>query len=151
MTSPWTIALVSLALVMMLLSFKTPRAWRWIGIGGLSFFATTLFYDYGDKQMHPIFTLASDALCALLIYRGYREDWEIFVFLAFLASVFSSVLMLGGFITADWIYASLLELCNAGALLWIGTTGVIDMVGKNENSALHAFRARLHHARHSLP
>lgn len=150
MTSPWTYALVSVALVVMLLSWKTPRAWWWIGVGGASFFVTTLYYDYGNREMHPILTLACDALCALVIYRMYKEDWEVLIFLAFLASVFCSVLMLGGFIKEDWIYASLLELCNLGGLLWIGTTGLVDMVGKNEGSPLHHFRSRIHHARSSL-
>lgn len=152
MDSPWTYALIAIALVAMAFSYRIPRAWRWIGIGGLSFFASTLFLDYGDRpDLHPFFTFGCDALVCLALYRGYREEWEIGVFIAFLCSCFASLLRIGGFVPIPWVYASLLELCNLGALLWIIGIGVIDIVGRrNENSSVSHWRRRLHSARHSV-
>lgn len=79
----------------------------------------------------------SDALVCLFIFRGFREEWEIPVFIAFLCSCFASLLRIGGFVPEPWVYASLLELCNAGALLWITGIGLIDLIGRNENSPVH--------------
>ncbi len=116
-----------------------------------SFIVSTLYLDYGDNpDLHPILTLACDALVCLAIFRYYREDWELGVFIAFLASVFSSVLRIGGFIPEQWVYASLLELTNLGALLCIAGTGIVDMLGRHASSRLHPLRARLHSSRHSL-
>ena len=39
MLSPWTWGLVAIAIVTLACSWNVPRAWRWIGLGGLSFFA----------------------------------------------------------------------------------------------------------------
>lgn len=151
MESPWTWSLVAVGLLAMLLTFHVPRAWQWIGIGGLSFFASTLFLDYsGRPDLHPFFTFACDSLVCLALFRGYQEDWELSVFLAFLCSCFASLLMIGGFVREPWIYSSLLELCNLSALLWIGGTGVIDMIGRNENSVVHSWYRRLHLPRRTL-
>lgn len=151
MDSPWTFALIAMALAAMAFSYRVPRAWWWIAAGGASFAVTTLYLDLsGNPSMHPILTLACDALVCLMIFRCYREDWELGVFIAFLASVFSSVLRIGGFIPEPWVYASLLEMANLGALLCIGGTGIVDMLGRHEGSRLHHLRGRLHSARHSL-
>jgi hypothetical protein len=150
MESPWTWALIAMAFAAMAFSYRMPRAWGWIGIGGLSFFASTLFLDYGNRpDLHPFLTFACDAAVCLAVFRWYHEDWEVGIFIAFLCSCFASVLMIG-FRLEPWVYASLLELCNAGALLWIGWTGLIDMIGRNEDSALHRVYRRLHSARHTL-
>lgn len=151
MDSPWTYALIFLALIAMALSWRVPRAWWWIAAGGASFFVTTLFLDYGDHpEMHPILTFSCDALVCVLVISSYREDWELGIAIAFLASVFSSVLRIGGAIQEDWVYAALLEACNAGALLCIAGTGIIDTVGRHEGSRFHRFYSRLHSPRHSL-
>lgn len=147
MDSPWTWALVAMAIVTMALSYRVPRAWMWIGWGGASFFASTLFGDYVDRDLHPFFTLGCDALVCHAILVGYKENWELGVGLAFLVSVFTSLLMVGKFIHQDWMYASLLELCNLSAMIWISTTGIMEMIGRNEHSAFHSFRTRIRHAR----
>jgi hypothetical protein len=78
------------------------------------------------------------------------SDWELGVFVAFMCSTLASLLRMGGFVQAEWVYASLLELCNAGALLWITWTGLIEMVGRHENSPVHQLRATLLHPRNPL-
>jgi len=136
MTSPWTYALILMAAIALMCSVRVPRAWRWIGLGGASFFASTLFLDYGPwPEWHPLFTFGCDAAVC---------------FIAFLCSTLSSLLRMGGFIPDGWVYPALLELCNAGALLWIIWTGLIEMVGRHENSPLHHMHASLLHARDPL-
>jgi len=152
MDSPWTLALIIMAGVALALSTGVPRAWRWIALGGLSFFASTLFLDYGPwPQWHPVFTFACDALVCFVIFLTYMEfgghDWELGVFIAFTASCFASLFRLAGWIPIDWVYASTLELCNAGALLWITWTGIIEKIGRHENSPVHSLRSGLLHAR----
>jgi signal transduction histidine kinase len=152
MSSPWTWALIIMALVALYCSSHVPRAWRWIGAGGLSFFATTLFLDYSPApQWHPLFTFGCDAAVCFLIFFTYMEhggsDWELGVFLAFLCSTLASLLRMGGFVPDNWVYPAMLELCNAGALLWIISTGLIEMVGRHENSPVHRLRAGLLHPR----
>lgn len=155
MTSPWTYALIFMAAIAMMCSVRVPRAWRWIGAGGLSFFASTLFLDYGPwPEWHPLFTFGCDAAVCFVIFLTYMEyggtDYEFGVFIAFLCSTLASLLRMGGFIPDGWVYPALLELCNAGALLWIIWTGLIEMVGRHENSPLHRMRASLLHARDPL-
>lgn len=143
--------MVAAGLVVMLCTFHVRRAWMWIGIGALSFFVTTLYLDYSDRpDLHPFLTFACDGLVCLAVFRWYQEDWELGVFLAFLCSCFASLLRIGGFVPDAWIYSSLLELCNLSALLWIGGTGIIDLIGRNANSPVHHWYSKLHSPRNSL-
>lgn len=151
--NPWAIALFIMALIVLALSRGVPRAWLWIGVGSASFVASSAFWEFGTMQMrdlHPVFTFACDALVCLAIHVGAKEKWELGVFVAFLMSVFASLLRLGGFIQDGTLYASLLELCNFGALLLIGGTGLLDMIGKHEDSYFHPVHRRLHSARNTL-
>jgi len=155
MTSPWTWALIAMAFVAMAFSYRVPRAWRWIGVGGVSFVLSTLYLDYGPEPLfHPLVTFICDAAVCLVIFAAYMQhggqDWEVGVFIAFLCSCLASLLRMGGIVQVDWVYAGMLELCNAGALLWIIWTGLIEMVGRHENSPVHSLRASLLHARNPL-
>lgn len=146
MASPYTWALIAVALVVAALSYQVPRAWLWLGLGALSFFVSTLFQDFaGRPDLQPFVTLGCDSLVCLAIYRAHREAWELPVYIAFMCSVFSSLIFIA-FKFEHWVYASLLELCNLGALLWIGGTGLVDMLGRHENSAFHPWRVHLRHA-----
>lgn len=146
MTSLWTYGLFIVAIVALACSVHVPRAWRWIGLGGLSFFVSTLFQDYaGRPDLQPFVTLGCDALVCWAIFRWHRETWEIGVYTAFLCSTFASLLFIG-FKFEHWVYASLLEIANLAALLCIIGTGLIDMVGRNANSPVHLVRVHLRHA-----
>lgn len=147
MTSPWTLALIAVTFVALACSVRVPRAWRWIGLGAVSFFVSTLFQDFaGRSDLQPFVTLGCDALVCLAIYKWHQETWEIPVYIAFLCSVFASLIFIG-FKFEHWIYASLLELCNLAALLCITGTGVVDLIGRNENSPVSGWRRHLHSAR----
>jgi peptidoglycan/LPS O-acetylase OafA/YrhL len=152
MESPWTLGLIAIALVTMGLSYRIPRAWRWIGLGGIDFFATTLFADFGPTpDIHPFFTAGCDGLVCYIILRNYREHWELGVAMAFLVSLFCSCVMLGFQpYVKDWVYASLLELCNLAAMICIAATGVAEMIGQNASSPFRSVRDSLRHARHTV-
>lgn len=150
MNNPWAYGIVFVALVVLSLTRGIPRAWLWIGIGAASFVISSVYWDLGDKTLHPIVTFACDALVCVCIHAGAKEKWELGIFLAFLTSVFCSLLKLTGFIPNQILYASLLELCNFVALLWIGGVGIIDLIGKHEDGHLHRIRVRLHSSRDAL-
>lgn len=154
MSSPYTWALIAVALIAAALSYQIPRAWKWIALGGVSFFASTLFLDFTPwTEWHPIFTFMCDfAVCLVIGFVHFHRggaDWELGVFIAFMCSCFASLLMLA-LKLEPWLYASLLELCNLAALLWIIRTGIIDMAGRHENSRFHHLRAVLHRSRYSV-
>jgi hypothetical protein len=155
MDSPYTWALVGMAFVALACSYHLPRAWRWIGLGGLSFFATTLFLDYGNlPDLHPFLSFGCDAVVCVAVgvvyLQGAGEEWELGIFIAFLCSCFASLLRIGGFIPEPWVYASLQELANLAALLWITGSGIIDMIGRHEGSRFHPVYRRIHHSRHHV-
>lgn len=151
MASPWTWMLIAVAFVTLALSYHVPRAWRWIGLGGLSFVVTTLFLDHsGRPDLHPFLSFACDALVCLAIFRWYKAEWELGVFLAFMCSCFASILRIGGFIPDPVVYASLQELANLSALLWIGGTGILSMIGRNDSSPFHRLFVRLYSPREDV-
>lgn len=151
MSSPWTYALVIAALAGMVLAWHVPRAWMWTGIGGASFFASTLYFDYGNQVLHPIMTLACDSLVCLAIYRWAKEKWEILIFLSFWLSVLTSLLMIGGFIPDRVVYASFLEIFNLCAILAISGTGIVQMIGKYGSAGFfHNLDRYLHSARNTF-
>lgn len=153
MNNPWAYSLIGLALAAMFASRDVPRAWMWIGIGGASFVASSLFWDFASDDLrlaHPIFTFTCDALVCVCLHKWTEEKWELGVFLAFLTSVFASLLRIGGFIPDHIVYASLLELCNLCALLVIGGTGVVQMAARRGYGAFPRFHSRLHSPRSAV-
>lgn len=150
MFNPYAYALIGYAIFSLVMTCVTPRAWFWIGLGGASFVASSLYWDYGDRQYHPIFTFTCDALFCLALHLWAKERWELGIFLFFLTSVFASLLKIGGFIPNNTVYASLLELCNWAALFWISGIGLMDLINRYEDSFLRGLHSSLHSARHSL-
>lgn len=144
MWNPFAIALMIAAGIALLATWKTPRAWLWIGLGGASFLASSIVWDLGYRDMHPVFTFTADALVVLAMHMWVREQWELPIQLCFLVSTFSSLLKIGGFIGDGIIYASLLELCNFLALLWMTGVGLTDLLNRNERGIFPALHRRLH-------
>lgn len=147
MFNPFAIALMIGAGIALALSWKTPRAWYWIGFGGAAFAASSLYWDYGDRTLHPLFTFTCDALFVLVLHLFVKEQWELTILGAYLVSVFISLLKLGGFIGDGILYASLLELCNWLALLWISGVGLTDLMKNYEIRTVHRVHTSLHRAR----
>lgn len=150
MFNPYSLAIFFAGLVTLSLTYRTPRAWLWLWIGGASFVSSALYWDFGNRQWHPIFTFTCDSLVCLSLHLWLKEKWELGVFACFLLSTFVSLLMVADFVPDTVLYASMLELCNWAALFVLGGTGLMDLISKNEDSVVGRLHGSLHSARHSL-
>lgn len=146
----WAFALLFAAVVVMALSVKTPRAWLWIGLGGASFLASSLYWDMGDPKWHPPFAFFCDALTCLAFHVWAKERWELGVFACFLTSCFVSIVMIAGWLPNTVMYASLMEVCNWASLIIIGGIGLMDLLKVNEDSVVSVMRGSLHSPRRAL-
>lgn len=155
----WAYSLFIAAGIAMLLSCKTPRAWFWIGVGGASFIASSLFWDFADRNLHPLFTMGCDMFVCLVFYKRSQievdgvpqmEQWELWLFLLYIVSVFISFLKLIGFVPTPLLYAQLLELVNWAALFCISGVGLTDIIARYEPVYVGRVRDRLHSARNSV-
>lgn len=150
MFNPFAIALMIGAGIALALSWKTPRAWYWIGFGGAAFVASSLYWDYGDRTLHPLFTFLCDAMFCAALSRWSREIWELPILGIYVVSAFVSLIKFGDFIPDGILYASLLELCNWLALLWISGVGLTDLMKNYEIRIVHRVYTGLHRARDSF-
>lgn len=146
----WAYSILILSVIVMAISWRVPRAWLWILALMADFIATSLFWDYGNHAFHPLFTLACDASVCLACHVYAQEKWELGFFLAFLSSVFISLLKLSGLIPNSVIYASFLEVFNYCALILIGGMGILDMISRHDGHYLRPLSRRLHSARNTL-
>lgn len=146
----WAYSILILSVVTLAIAWRVPRAWLWVLALATDFIATSLFWDYGNHEFHPVFTLTADALVCLSCHIWAREKWELGFFMIFLSSVFVSLLRLAGFVPNSILYASFLELFNYCALLLISGMGIIDMISRHEVHYFRSLSRRLHSARDSL-
>lgn len=151
------LALVIGALITALISFRLPRAWRWIAAGAASFVASTAYYRYG-LPYYPAFTLVCDASVCLAVYAFAKERWEERIYNIFQLSVLISLLYMSNVIADHWLYIVCLELLNWVALLTIGGTAIWDRVKGNAGNPygrrwadLHSSDIALRAARRSDP
>ncbi len=147
----WSLALLFGAIIALALTYKTPRAWLWIGLGAASFAASTLVWEYGDKTFHPLFTFTCDALFCLALHLRIRQQWEVGILFLYIVSVFVSLMKLGGFMPDGIMYAAMLEGVNWLALLWIGGIGLTDLASRYDVSFIRRMHTGFHRSRHSGP
>jgi len=150
MQNVWAYSILILSVFTLAIAWKVPRAWLWVALLAADFVATSLFWDYGNHEFHPIFTLAVDGLVCLAAHLWAQEKWELGFFLAFLSSVFVSLLKLSPFAPSNLVYASLLEFCNFCALVVISGVGLLDMIARHEDGPLSSLRRSLHSARSAV-
>lgn len=150
MFNPWAYSILIIAVIVMATSRKVPRAWLWVSALVIDFIITSLFWDYGNRDYHPIITLACDALVCCLVHFYAKEKWEAGVFFAFLASVFTSLFRIGLFIPDSVVYASMLETWNYLALAVIFGIGIMDAIASRSGTVFHNISRNLHSARSSL-
>lgn len=146
----WAYSVLIAAAIAAVFSYKVPRAWYWIGALVIDFIATSLYWDFGNRSYHPIFTLACDAMVCLVVYQYAKEKWEAGVFLAFLASVFVSLFRIGLLIPDSVSYASGLETCNYIALIIIAGMGIMDAISVRKGNVFSDLSRSLHSTRHSI-
>jgi len=148
--NPYAFALIIIALLVLALSWNVPRAKLWMAVGGASFFASSLWWDFGDQSVHHIFTMTGDMLVCLAVYNVAKEMWEAGIFLAFFLSVGVSLLRIVGSLPDGDMYASFLEACNYFALACIGFMGILDRVSRYEHTVFSRWYRGLRSTRDSL-
>lgn len=148
--SLWALPILLLALIAALAAWNIPRAALWVGLAMTSFVASSLWWGYGSREAHTLFTFTCDALLVLAIFNAAEERWEAIVCGAYLISVFTSLLRLAGGIPVDWIYAVALETSNYIALLCIFGVGLLDFISRRTDRAPSFVLRSLRSARHSL-
>lgn len=152
--NPYELTLLIMAVLVMAVSSKLPRAWLWIGAGIASATASAMYWNVGGPY-HPVFTFFCDSIVCLLIYAGARERWELKIYFLFKTSVFVSVVYFASthllkLQVPPVLYASLLELVNALALLTIGGTAIVDRIRANGDYYGHRWFADLRRTGSSL-
>lgn len=148
MINAYSISMGVACVIAMALSYSTPRAWVWIGFVFASYVAGTLFWQYADQRMLPIFNFIMDAAICLLIWYYAQEIWEGGVFNAMWASTLVSIICMAvGPLMPDYIYANLLDICSYAALAVIGGVGLIESVGRHDSNRLSGLRDHLRTSR----
>ncbi len=150
MNNPWAYSILSLALFSAVLAWHVPRAAAWVALAMISFVASSLWWDYGDKQSHPLLAFTSDALVVLIVSTMLRERWELVFCAAFLASCGVSLARLSGALPGGVIYASGLEICNFVALISIIGMGTMDRIARHASNPPGIVLRSLLSARHTL-
>lgn len=151
MNNPWAISILLMAFISAVLAWHVPRAAAWVALAMVSFVASSLWWDYGDRQSHALFTFTADALVVLVISSMLRERWEVVVCAAFLVSAAVSLTRLSGTaLQTGWVYASCLEACNFVALISIFGMGTMDRISRHAKHAPDVVLRSLHSARHSI-
>lgn len=132
-------ALGSLALFVLLLSWRVPRCGKWIFLLAASYLVSVLYYRsgwgiYGPPG--PVMAFLCDAALFLVIREAHEEKWEmrglgtvvaVMIALNFVMS-FSVITGYPPAIPHD-VYSSFLEVLNAAYLVIIGGVGLGDLIG----------------------
>ena len=130
-------------MVALALSVGNGRAWAWLLAAAASYAVSTLYWRSGLG--YPSFIAGlSDAMICLGVYFFGRMKWEMWIWRLFQVSVAINLVYLGGDLGV-WqklphnAYAVILEAINWAALLFIGGTGAIQMIGApNAPAASHS-------------
>lgn len=135
-------ALLIGAAITALITYRTPRALLWIGVGALSFVLSTLYGRTGLPFPAAITALCDAGVC-FAIYFAAKARWEMYLFLLFQGSVLVSTMYLAGIIGPHWAYIAFLEGINWLALGVIGGTAALSWVGhagRHHNRLVHYLR-----------
>jgi hypothetical protein len=124
----WQVSLLIGALLTLCYSTQVTRAWLWIGIGTLSFVASTM-WARAELPSPPFFIMLCDTAVCLTIYTFATRQWEIWLFRIFQGSVLLSIFHVFGGVQSQYFYVAFLEAFNWAALLLIAGTATIQMVG----------------------
>ena len=129
-------------MVALALSVGNGRAWAWLLAASVSYAVSTLYWRAGLPYA-PFIAGMMDALICLGVYFFGKLRWEMWMWRLFQFSVGINIIQLGGQFGV-WqspshnAYAIILEAINWLALLFIGGSGAIQMIGaQNAVAAAH--------------
>lgn len=147
------IALLVGATIVAILSWRLDRSLLWIGMGALSFVASTAYARY-QLPMPSLFTACCDAAVCLTIVKYGRQAWELILYRVFQSSVLISIVFLGFTIFAKSgsspAYVALLEAVNWIALLLIMGTAAMQRVKANGGASFYLGRRVVLRTQHAL-
>ena len=146
----WT-ALGAFALFVVAFSWKVPRAWLWIGLGAVSFVASSIWWDNG-LPYGAWFGGITDLVICLLITETARYRWELWFSYAFGLMMLVDALNLMGAVPSHYVFAVTLELLNWAALFVIFITALLQWIGQDvvfSGWASHLGAGRLYRALHT--
>ena len=129
--------LLGLAIGAAVLSFRDRRAMCWLLVAGVNYAGTTIWWRSGGPSP-LVLSAAADAGTARAIYTWGRAKWETLLRWTFAAMLLVNVYAFAqasGHWPAGWQslprngHQVTLELLNVLALVWIGFTGLTQMIG----------------------
>lgn len=130
------------------------RAWGWLAAMAASYVASTIYWRLSGPEAPFVAGMCDAAIC-LAVYFLAKNRWEIVVGKLYLASV--AVNMVYYFGTMGLIaslshndYAAILEAINWLALIWIGGTTSLQLVGKDDGVSAHSLSRNLSRLVHPL-
>lgn len=119
----WQAALLVGAFAAALVSWRAPRALAWITLVMASFFLSGVYWDAG-LPYPVVFAIACDVAAFFIIYTRARYLWEERLLQVIqgmvLVNVAWAVLTASGADPSHYLFATILEVLNWGALLVIG-------------------------------
>lgn len=124
------------------------RAWGWLGAMAVSYAFSTIYWRLNGPEAAFVAGMSDAAIC-LAVYFLARRKWEIVIGRLFLVSVavnmvyyFGTMRLVASLSHND--YGAMLEAINWLAMLWIGGTGLLQMVGEDDGVSAHSLS---HHLR----
>jgi hypothetical protein len=130
------------------------RAWGWLGTIAASYVVATIYWRLGGPEAPFVAGMCDAAIC-LAVYFLARNKWEIVVGKLYLASV--AVNMVYYFGTMGLVaslshndYAAILEAINWLALIWIGGTTSLQLVGEDDGVSAHSLCRNLYRLMHPV-
>lgn len=120
-------ALIALAISSAVLAWNVPRAALWLSLGAASYVTSAMWHNHGLPYATFYGAVTNFAILAgMWIYADQR--WEIRVWNCFHLMVLIDILYMAGFIKDRILFAEALELVNLAAILFVGTTGIVQRV-----------------------
>jgi len=121
------------ALIAAIVSNRLPRAVVWICAAAASF-AVSALYEGAGLPYAAAFTLCCDAAVCYAVYSWASEEWELWLFNLFRASVLISIMHLLGLVGGHYVYVAALDVVNWLVLIVISGTAILDMAGHHGNN-----------------
>lgn len=137
------LALIAAALIV---SWHFPRAFIWLLLIGASYLISSTWWR-SDLPLPELVAGLCDAAICIGVLLMVRQQWELWVWAIFLASLGVNIVYLVNNLTegllSHGIYSAILEVLNVIAIFLIGLTSAFEAAGKTDGIAFRPWRALL--------
>lgn len=133
MLSEVDISLLIGAVIVGLVSWKTPRGILWIGVAALSYINATIAWRLDIPYAAAITAMGDTGVC-LAVYLWGKARWELLIWRLFQISVAISIFYLAGELGVftqipHFVYSILMEAVNWLLLLLVFGNGIVQWIG----------------------